>query len=333
MAEPDIPSDEQEPASREFSTRELLVKLVLLPAAVVLGIIVVVSWATHRSDDPDALVRRLQQDGRDRWRAAVELATVLRDPANEELRNDQAKARQLAEILRKEIDTAGMTEEDINLRFFLCRTLGEFHVLDGLPTLIRAANTQRDVAEVPVRQAAIQAMAVLGENLGGESLRSDSEVMQVLRETSEDPHESVRSAAAFTLGVLGGEKAEQRLMEMLEDDYPDVRYNAALGLTRHGNLRSIGVLLEMLDPEQTIGIAMEKHEEVKNVKRQTILINALRGAERLAETNADADLGPLAEAVERLTQAEVDAAIRVKAAEVLTTLEARAEQRSPTETR
>jgi hypothetical protein len=114
---------------------------------------------------------------------------------------------------------------------------------------------------------------------------------------------------------------------MLEDDYPDVRYDAAVGLTRHGNPQSIGVLLEMLDPEQTVGIAMEKHEEVRAFKRRTILINALRGAQQLAETNREADLAPLAKAVENLSQAEVEPAIRVKAAEVLKAFEARAEQR------
>ena len=327
MSERDVSGDDQEPSARQFSTGELLVKLVLLPAAVVLAIIVVLSWATHRSDDPEALVRRLRQDGRDRWRAAFELARLLHDPANEELRIDEEMARQVAEILDGEINAAGMTEEDVRLRSFLCRALGEFSVPDGLPALIRAATTQRDPAEATVRQAAIEALAVLGENLGPESLRSDSEVMRVLAEASEDPHELVRGRAAFTLGVIGGERAERRLVEMLEDDYPDVRYDAAVGLTRHGNPQSIGVLLEMLDPEQTVGIAMEKHEEVRDFKRRTILINALRGARQLAETNADADLAPLAQAVESLGQAEVDEAIRVKAAEVLEALEARAERR------
>jgi len=322
----DVSTDERETPPREFSTRELLVKLVLLPALLVLATVLVISWATHRSDDVETLLERLRTPSRDRWRAAAELATLLRDPANEAMRSDEATARRVAEILAEKIDAAVMTDEAINLRFFLCRALGEFAVPDGLPVLVRAATTQRDAAEVPVRQAAIEAIAMLADKLGPESMRQRRGVMATLLEATEDPHESVRSAAAFALGVMGGNPAEARLAELLDDGYPDVRYNAALGLTRHGDPRCMDVLLEMLDPEQPMGVATEKHQVARDAKRRTILINALLGTQRLAETNTEVDLAPLADAAERLTQGEIDGAIRAKAAEVLKILESRADR-------
>ena len=44
----------------------------------------------------------------------------------------------------------------------------------------------------------------------------------------------LRGSAAFTLGVLGGDEAVERLVQLVADDTNDVRYNAAIGLARQG---------------------------------------------------------------------------------------------------
>jgi hypothetical protein len=183
--------------------------------------------------------------------------------------------------------------------------------------LIEAAKTQRDEREAGVRRAAIEAMAVLTSNVGVDRLPSREAMAAALLEASRDRHATLRLAAAFTLGVVGGREAQTRLQEMLVDGYPDVRYNAATGLARHGNVKAVGVLVEMLDPDQGAAIEVEKQEAAREHKRTLVLVNALRAAGQLAAANPAADLSRLAEAVERLSRADVDAEIRVQAAEVL----------------
>ena len=133
-------------------------------------------------------------------------------------------------MLDDEIDTGSTKEQSLMLRFFLCRALGEFETPEGLAVLVKAAGTQRSEEESEVRLAALQAIAVLAENVGrvhpGESLATP-EVEQVLLEASSDADPRIRKTAAVPMGVVGGEKLTARLAAMLADSNPDVRYNAA----------------------------------------------------------------------------------------------------------
>jgi HEAT repeat protein len=177
---------------------------------------------------------------------------------------------------------------------------------------------------VGVRRSAIEAIAVLASTVGPASLRTRPHLMPVLLEAAGDSRGPVRSAAAFTLGVLGGRQAEAKLEALLVDGHPDVRYNAATGLARHGNAKAVAVLVEMLDPNESAGIDVEKQRSARDFKRATILVNALRASSRLASANPTADLGRLVFAVEQLARTDVRPEIRVQAIEVLNQLKDRA---------
>ena len=302
-------------------------KLVLLPALVVFGLVtvcVLIGWLTLSPGDVDAMVDALEKRGNRRWRAAVDLAGALGEPGSDDLKNDPALAGRLAEILRREIESGGLREEQITLRMYLCRALGEFHVSRPMPVLLQAATTERDPREVDVRRSAIEAIAVLASNDVSGSARWGDEIISALVAGAEDARPPLRSAAAFALGVIGGSEAEAKLELLLGDAYPDVRYNAATGLARHGNVAAVDVLLEMLDPSESAGIEVEKQEAARDFKRAMILTNALRATSQLASTNPTADVTRLREAVDRLTRSDLEVPVRAKAIEVLRQLRSNA---------
>ena len=312
-----LPNDDDAPAA--LSASGLLLKLVLLPGLVVFVLVmvfVVIGWLTLSPGDVDSLVDALEKRGNTRWRAAVNLAGALAEPGGADLKNDPLLAGRLIEILRREIESGGLREDEITLRMYLCRALGEFHIPEPFPVLLQAATTERDPREADVRRSAIEAIAVLASNVGPGSLRSRGELISALVEAGEDPRPPLRSAAAFGLGVIGGAEAEAKLEALLRDVYPDVRYNAATGLARQGNVAAVEVLLEMLDPNEAAGIEVEKQEAARGFKRAMILLNALRATGQLASTNATADLSRLTRAVDRLTRPDIEAPVRAKAIDV-----------------
>ncbi len=305
MSQPDQPDHDNHASPAEFSTGGMLLKLILLPGLVVLAIVAAILWLSQPGGDVDSLIDALAREGHGRWQAALSLSAVLHDPGSAAIRRDPAVARRLSEILRKEIKTGGMDWDQVRLRMYLCRALGEFQIADPLPVLLEAAQLQRSEGDIYVRRAAIEAIAVLASNVGPPELRSDPQLIPVLLKAAEDEHRQVRETAAFTLGVVGGARAQARLELMLADRYAEVRFNAATGLARHGNPKCIGVLREMLDPRPA------------DSRRTMIRVNALRAIGKLAAANPTADLGELVEAVERLTRADVATEVSVKAAEVL----------------
>ena len=324
------PSRESPPNGDDPSTAShplgTLGKLILLPALVVLVLVltaVVVGWLTRSPGDVDSMVDALEKGGNRRWRAAVHLAGALAEPNGAERKRDPVLAGRLMRILQREIESGGVGDEEITLRMYLCRALGEFHLIEPLPVLVEAAITERDPREVDVRRSAIEATAVLASNVGPSRLRSHAELITALSEAADDARPPLRSAAAFTLGVMGGPEAEAKLAALLADPHPDVRYNAATGLARHGNVKAIDVLLEMLDPSETAGVDVEKQEPARDFKRAMILVNGLRAADQLAAANPSADWSRLERAIERLARAEVDGAVRARAGEVLDRLRTR----------
>jgi len=326
MSRPDEADPRADDRPARLSIAGLLVKLILLPGLVVLALLmvsVIFGWLTLSPGDVDSLVEALEKRGNTRWRAAVNLAGVLHEPGGVRLKRDPVLAARLIEILRSEIEAGGVREQEITLRMYLCRALGEFHIPDPLAVLILAARTERDPREVDVRRSAIEAIAVLASNVGPARLPARAELTSVLLEAADGARPPVRSTAAFALGVIGGAEAEAKLEAQLRDAYPDVRYNAAAGLARHGNAKAVDVLLEMLDPSESAGIEVEKQQEARGFKRAMIQTNALRATGQLARLNPNADMSRLEEAVRRLAGSDVEQAVRVKAIEVLNELNGR----------
>ncbi len=304
-----------EPPSAGF-----IVQLFIVPAVMV-SIIVAVwlafNWLARASEDPHAYIRQLQRDNNLRWQVAVNLANALRNPRNDSLREDREFAKELAAMLEGELASGRQSDEDVKLRLYLCKVLGEFSIADGLPTLLKVAATERSEQEVEVRWAALGAIALLADNMKAKGQLAHADLHAVLMQAAGDEKAIIRSAAAFALGVMGDEPSLARLEVMLADAHPDVRYNAATGLARHGKAVCADVLAEMLDPLEMAGVEAEGREGSREFKRALIQVNALRAVGQLTAANADLEVDPLREAIRKLLAASPNLEIQVRAKEVL----------------
>jgi len=320
-----------EPPSAGF-----ILQLFVVPGVIVVVVVmiwVMFNWLAQKGNDRDAFVRALGRNNEARWQAAFNLANALRaerGASNPKLTNDPELATQLAAILDREIEAASMENNSVTLRIYLSRALGEFKVPDGLPVLIKAATTERDPRESDVRRAALEGIALLASNVGADSPKftADEKLQEAIASAASDTDPRTRTVAAVVLGVLGGEKNLERLRALLDDTNPDVRYNAATRLAHHGDAAAVGVLSEMLDPDEMAGVTIEKQEEMRPFKRALITLNALRAVGQLAEKNSTADLTPLKVAVEKLMSSDASGEIRVEATSALRRLDARAVQKA-----
>jgi len=333
MSDPRIPPDESTAdgsGSRSVAGEELLppvepptagfiLRLFVVPAVIVLlivGVSLTISWLVHRTR-PEDLVLGLQGSGVYRWQRASELADILHSNRFPEFRRSHEAATNLARILRRDIEAAGseggMSPEDINLRDFLCRALGEFEVNEGIDVLLLASETNRDPAERWVRRGAIQAIAVRAHNLRQLDPPMELEHPQLeatLLRLAEDSDSLIRSETAYALGRVATPACVQRLEIMVGDPHADTRYNAAVGLAHLGNVRAIETLAEMLEPVLLASVLEEVIEEpldptqLRVHKRGTIIHNAILGAIRLAAQNRQADLSPVVESLQQIVGAD-----------------------------
>ena len=314
----------------EAPTGTFILQLFLIPLLIV-SIVVLLwltfSWLAHMGgDDPQSLITGLGRGDDQSWQGAHRLAELLRnpDPKYDQLRADSKLARQLADLLERDLANPAQGDGDqllVMRRMFMCRALGSFTVTDGLPVLMRAAKEERDPIEVQVRLAALEAITTLADNCGPESFQAHAELMNVVlacsrepsdsgpppttrngEETTYRPHAEIRSVAAFALGVIGGNQATERLTQMLRDPYANARYNAATGLARRGDPACVRVLKEMLDPDNNQAARDESNDRDKDRKRATVLINGVRASLELAQANPQADLTEVKAALKALAE-------------------------------
>jgi hypothetical protein len=293
-------------------------QLFVIPAVIV--IIVVLLWmllagvVLRRSGNPDELIKGLTGTSADRWQNAQQLADMLRDERYADFKRNESAAGQLAQIIGRELRRAAggesLKETDVTLLMFVARALGEFHVDVGLPALIDAAKFDGGEESIDVRRSAIQAIAVLTSHMqvqqpGWNGAANDLET--TLLDLAGSDQRLVRSDAAFALGVLGTQGAIDKLAEMVHDPYPDARFNAATALARHGDLRSVDTLAEMLDPAEDVGLQFEDKDPIdlhRRHKRRTVLLNAVRATELVAKAKPSADFQPIERSLERLVDAD-----------------------------
>jgi hypothetical protein len=311
-----------EPPSAGF-----IVQLFVVPGVIVTVIVLVwllFTWIARGADDPQQYLTSLERGGPSRWQAAANLADALRDGRHTEFRNNREAAAQLVALLDRELDRdaddGALDEKPITLRIFLCRALGEFQVDTGLEVLIKASGVQRNDEEIHVRRAAIAAIAVLADNLSKADppQKLDTpELYEALGRLAEDEEDMIREAAAFTLGLVGGERSQSELQTLLRDPVPNVRYNAATALARSGRAESLPVLAEMLAADQTAALETEGDPARRPYKRLEIARSALRATRDLARANPAADLSSLTAAIEALAGSDLDGQIVVDAKETL----------------
>ena len=347
----------------EAPTGTFVLQLFLIPLLIVTIVVVLwlsFSWLAQMGrDDPDTLVKSIERGDNASWQRAYELAELLRspDPRYDAFRRDNKLATRLAAFLERDLKEPAKGQEDkarVMRRMYLCRVLGGFEVTGGLPVLLKAAELERDSVEVEVRYSALEAIATLAHNCGPEVLQNDKQAMNVVLAASrvqddgtapppsaEDgspvlyrPHAELRAVSAYTLGVIGGDEALQRLKIMLNDSYANSRYNAATGLARQGDPACEKVLTEMLDPDNSAAVKDEKYDREKDRKRATVLMNGIKATLTLADANPTADMTQLKQSLDALSKSKLDKVqtdrtrIQTTALEALRIIEAKQNARS-----
>jgi len=274
-----------EPPSAGF-----LVQLFLVPGlivAIIVGVWLTFHWLAHLGQDPQAHVRTLRRDNEGRWQAALNLANDLRGPGGAVLKADGTLAGELGRILADESKSGRTGEQSQMLRVYLCRALGEFTIPEALAPLLERA---KDTTQPQVARAAIEAIAVLSTNLvaaGGPP--ADANVADAIVAASRSEDAGLRSAAAFTLGIVGEKgtgPADGRLRALLADANNDVRYNTALALARLGDEACLDTLEEMLSLPDEPAPKPDARDDVaqsKRYKRALVVLNALRGLALLVD--------------------------------------------------
>lgn len=297
-----------------------IVQLFVVPGAIVAVILLVwllFSRIAQTGHDPSDYLRALQRNTPARWQAAASVADALRtDKKNAALKANTVFAAELAKILEAELDSQRRSETDVQFQGFLCKALGEFNAPTGLPTMLKAAALPAEPSTLQLRRAALEAIALLANNVAAQGPLSDPQLVATLDATAKDDEPQIRGATAFALGVIGAPESLERIAGMLTDAYPDVRYNAATGLARHGDARAVEVLVEMLDAQNDAGVKVEEAESAREYKRFMILYNALQAAKQLHQANPAADVGALRQAISRLLDSKPDKKLLIKAEEV-----------------
>lgn len=312
---PPFVSEEALPPVRPPSA-SFLVQLFVIPGLIVLVMVLVwllIKWLPQMGNDADTNVKAIEGSGANRWQAAVNLANLLRGDTRGELKRDRKLAARLAAKLEQELAQGGTGEEAVLLRVYLATALGEFYVDAGLRALVTAIETEEIETEEgskvkpSLRTAATRAIAVLSSNLKRETGQpiTDSRAVAAVIDASRSEDSLLRTTAAFALGEIGGEAAQQRLQTLLDDvAHPYARYNAAMALARNGEPAVIDVVLELLRTQEPPETHDKDTPEEQAAQRTRLVIYGLQASEDLVAANSTVELRSVIAAVEGLTQDE-----------------------------
>lgn len=323
-------------------TSGFLLQLFFIPLLIVIIIVVVwmlFSWLAHMGASPRELAKEISGRNNASWQRAVTLAEML-DAAPTGAANGVRRDREMALDLARKLDEAresgAKDEASIKLQEFLCSALGKFEVIEPIDALAAATENNADEALLPVRTAAANGLAELLSRLieepktaaaNLEKLQSSPTLVKQLIQVTRDQVEigsggalrvdEIRSRAAYSLGLIGGKEALDRLAVMIQDRSSNARNNAAFGLARHGDIRALPGIVEMLDPTNESAMM---HEEIgadqkalteaeanlnKDWKRSQVLQNGLSTAKLLIDRNQGDDLSALAIPIDALTKVEL----------------------------
>jgi len=295
-----------EPPSAGF-----IIQLFVVPALIVALIVaawLAFNWLVRAASTPEDVIEGLEHGPTiARWQRANELADMLRNERFAEFKKNSQAAGTLARTLRREIEAAGMSDNDVAFRYYLARALGQFEVEEGMDVLLEAATTNRDPREKKARYGAIQAIAMRVYNV--QQLKpprqvADPQLEPVLLRLAGEEDPSIRYQAAYALGKLGSPAALERLAILVDDPDPATRYNAAVALAHRGDAKSIETLAEMLDLEEHAAAARASGETSDSPMRSVIVHTAIEAAIALAEQQPEADLGPVIAALTELVEAD-----------------------------
>jgi hypothetical protein len=194
--EPIPPTPERGLPPVEPPSGRFIAQLFLVPGLIVLGVVlalIAVFYLTKAGHTPEYFLRQLDSDNADiRWRAASDLAQIIKRPDKDSLRwkTDAAFALDLAERLRRALDELQKAEQELQEKIarlpaeereanwrrlaplrhhvsYLAAALGDFHVPVGVPLLGAVAEREQAAdakGNVLRRRQALWALANLGAN-------------------------------------------------------------------------------------------------------------------------------------------------------------------------
>jgi hypothetical protein len=286
IPDPDVARIPEELPPVQPPSAGFIIQLFVVPGLIVAGV-VGVWWMFSKlgSGDQDwqSLVIELQHPNpQRRGRAELGLAQMLnadqkRGAEGQHLSTNPELARALSDVLVTELKRGGQSEEELNYKAFLARTLGLFDLPDAiLPALTLAMQPDHDRE---IRKNAIGALAVMTDRMATGELGAPSEpVATQLLTASTDADPLIRQLSAFSLGLFPQPAARERLAVLLEDSDPDTRINAAIGLARGGDSRGTDVFRDVLQRAST----EVDHGSAVEYEQFVALKNSLAAIERLA---------------------------------------------------
>jgi HEAT repeat protein len=200
-----------------------------------------------------------------------------------------------------------MSDEEIAMRSYLVRVLGLFEVNEGLDALLKAATTNREPAELPVRYQAIEEIARRAHSLSQHTPPDEldhPDLEPTLLQLAGDENPAIRHRTAFALGKLGTPAAIEKLAVLVDDPDADTRYNAAIALAHRGDVRSAATLAEMLDIRELAKDVEKSDGEDLGGKNTVILVGAIDAAHALARQNSAVDLSQVTSALDELAHTD-----------------------------
>ncbi|MEW4530971.1 HEAT repeat domain-containing protein [Maioricimonas sp. JC845] len=326
-AEHDLPP--VEPPSAGF-----IVQLFVVPAiivTVVIGVYLLFGRLASSEVDWRQLVTDVRSDNPHvKWRGALNLAQVLdadelRGETSQRLAANREIATALTDLYTETLNTSGRNEEQSRQLEFLSKALGRLDAHDVvLPVLQESLDESR---ERDVRKNAMIAIAMVAGRAAeqGRPLHEPALVDDLVALSHEtDP--IFRHQAAFTLGLLPGDDARQRLTELLDDSDEMTSLNAAIALARDGSTAGVPVFEEVfrnavnesLDPA-TVATDDEANHHFETV---LMLTNSFRAVDQLRDELSDEQRASLLSAIRPIAGNAGDATVRVDAKNLVLELEA-----------
>lgn len=298
-----------------------IAQLFLIPGLIVLAIIVVwtlVSRMASIEQDWRSLVLDIQNPHPHvRSRAIFGLAQQLSADQSStspgpKLCDNADVARQLAELLQKELKRGSVDENAVKQEAILAQTLALFHTHETvLPALIDAIQPEHDEE---VRTNALKAIAVIA----GRALDTHETLPVELAEgpliaLSSDSTELIRQLSAYILGLIPTETARARLKVLLDNPDSATRLNAAIGLARQGSTDGYSVIKSELQSANR-DVTPSGNEEVLLFTR---IANGLKALQHIAGDLTEAQRSELREVVEPIATNFREVKLRMEAKQLL----------------